>query len=126
MIKALSSEYPERAAEVLLAGAVTSFAEHVEENHAVRLQPDSILPKAALEFYDSTNVALTESSDNLDDIERIDRLTTIAEGRRNASLREIDRRRAPLGARLRQTVQEIEDAEFKVIEASAAKGKNAH
>ncbi|MEA2985553.1 MAG: phthiocerol/phenolphthiocerol synthesis type-I polyketide synthase, partial [Alphaproteobacteria bacterium] len=62
VIKALSSEYPERAAEVLLAGAVTSFAEHVEENHAVRLQPDSIIPKAALEFYDSTNVALTESS----------------------------------------------------------------
>ncbi len=63
VIKALSSEYPERAADVLLAGAVTSFAEHVGDNHAVRLQPDSIIPKAALEFYDSTNVALTESSD---------------------------------------------------------------
>jgi hypothetical protein len=30
-----------RAAAVLLAGAVTSFAEHIEENHAVRLQPDA-------------------------------------------------------------------------------------
>jgi phthiocerol/phenolphthiocerol synthesis type-I polyketide synthase C len=63
VIKALASEHPERAAEVLLAGAVTSLADHISENHAVRLQPDSILPKAALEFYDSTNIGLTESSD---------------------------------------------------------------
>ena len=63
VIKALASEYPERAAEVLLAGAVTSFADHVEANHAVRLQPDSIIPKSAIEFYDSTNVALSASSD---------------------------------------------------------------
>src|SRR3954466_6951292 len=35
VIKAMSSERPERAAEILLAGAVTSFAEHIEANHAV-------------------------------------------------------------------------------------------
>jgi hypothetical protein len=35
-----------------------------------------------------------ELAENLDDIERIDRLTTIAESRRNDSLREIERRRA--------------------------------
>jgi hypothetical protein len=62
---------------------------------------------------------------NLDDIERIDRLTTIAESRRNASLREIDRRRALLGEKLRRNVQEIEDGEFKVIETTPAKGKKA-
>ena len=61
----------------------------------------------------------------LDDIERIDRLTTIAESRRNASLREIDRRRAVLGETLRRSVQEIEDGEFEVIETTPAKGKNA-
>jgi hypothetical protein len=33
----------------------------------------------------------------LESIERVDRLTTIAETRRNASLREIDRRRSALG-----------------------------
>jgi len=65
VIKAMSSEHPERAAEILLAGAVTSFAEHIESHHAVRLQPDSILPKAALEFHDSTNVSLSESSEAL-------------------------------------------------------------
>lgn len=62
---------------------------------------------------------------NLDDIERIDRLTAIAESRRNASLREIERRRAPLGQTLRRGVQEIEDGEFKVIETTPAKRKNA-
>ena len=58
-------------------------------------------------------------------IERIDHLITIAENRRNASLREIDRRRAVLGESLRRSVQEIEDAEFEVIETTPAKGKNA-
>ncbi len=58
-------------------------------------------------------------------IERIDHLATIAENRRNAALREIDRRRSVLGETLRKTVQEVEDAEFKVIETRPAKGKNA-
>jgi hypothetical protein len=62
---------------------------------------------------------------NLDHIERIDRLTTIAEGRRNASLHEIDRRRAVLAATLRRNLQEIENSEYKVIETTPT-GKNAH
>jgi hypothetical protein len=61
----------------------------------------------------------------LDQIERIDRLTAIAEGRRNASLHEIERRRAVLGETLRRSVQEIEDGEFEVIEPTPAEGKNA-
>jgi hypothetical protein len=58
-------------------------------------------------------------------IERIDHLTAVAENRRNAGLREIDRRRAVLGETVRRTVQEIEEGEFKVIETTLAKGKNA-
>jgi hypothetical protein len=61
----------------------------------------------------------------LDAIERIDRLISIVESRRNASLREIERRRAVLGETLRRSVQEIEDGEFEVIETTPAKGKNA-
>jgi hypothetical protein len=60
------------------------------------------------------------NGNNLDYIERIDRLTTIAEGRRNASMREIDRRRAILGEKLRRSLQEIEADEFKVIEGKSA------
>ena len=61
----------------------------------------------------------------IDLMERIDRLTTIAESRRNASLREIDRRRAVLGETLRRRVQEIEDGQFEVIESTATEGKDA-
>jgi hypothetical protein len=64
-------------------------------------------------------------AEKLDAIERIDRLSTTAESRRNASLPEIDRRRAVLGETLRRSVQEIEDGEFEVIQATPAKGKNA-
>jgi hypothetical protein len=60
----------------------------------------------------------------LDDVERIDRLITTAASRRDASLREIERRRAFLGETLRRSVQEIEDGEFEVIEPTPAKGKN--
>ena len=62
-------------------------------------------------------------AEKLDCIERLDRLTTIAEERRNAMLAEIERRRAIFGATLRRNVQEIEDAEFKEIETTPAEGK---
>ena len=61
----------------------------------------------------------------LDNIERLDRLITIAETRRNASLKEIDRRRSTLSQALRQSVQQVEDAEFNEIETTPAKGKSA-
>jgi hypothetical protein len=48
-----------------------------------------------------------------------------AEGRRNAILRELDRHRTTWGQNLRRTVQEIEEAEIKVIEATPAKKKSA-
>jgi hypothetical protein len=63
-------------------------------------------------------------AEKLDDIERIDRLTSIAESRRNASLHEIERRRVALGETLRRSVQEIEDGEYEVIETTPAQGKN--
>jgi hypothetical protein len=60
----------------------------------------------------------------LDNIERIDRLTTVAETRRNAMLREIDRRRAVLSEALRRQVQEVE-GEFEVVEKTPAATKSA-
>jgi hypothetical protein len=70
--------------------------------------------------------AAPRADQNFEHIERIDRLTTIAEGRRNNGLHEIERRRAVLGARLRHNVHETEEVELKEIEATATKGKNAH
>jgi hypothetical protein len=60
----------------------------------------------------------------IDEIERIDRLISIAETRRDASLHEIDRRDALLGEALRRKLQEVEAGNLKVIEKPAL-GKNA-
>ena len=75
------------------------------------------------------SVMIRALSDRIDEIERFDRLTAIAETRRNAALREIDRRRAVLGETLRSSVQEIEDDDFAdgelVLKLPPAEGKNA-
>jgi hypothetical protein len=67
--------------------------------------------------------------DKIDYIERIDRLTTTAETRRNAALHEIGRRRAVLSEALRRSVQKIEDDNFAdgelVRELPPAEGQNA-
>ena len=69
--------------------------------------------------------------DRIDKIERIDRLTAIAETRRNAALREIERRRAVLGETLRRSVREIEDDDFadgelvRELPPAEGKGKSA-
>ena len=53
---------------------------------------------------------------NLDAVERIERLIALAEGRRDVVLREIDRHRATLAHALRRRAEQIEDADFKVID----------
>ena len=59
-------------------------------------------------------------------VERFDRLTAIAESRRNASLHEIERRRALFGETMRRCTNEIEDAEFEeVSDTHIAKRKDA-
>ena len=45
-------------------------------------------------------------------MERIDRLLTIAEVRRNAVFREIDRHRSSLARPLRDSIEKIDDAAF--------------
>jgi hypothetical protein len=51
----------------------------------------------------------------IDEVERIDRMTMVAEGRRDSILRELERHRASFAQRLRRVVHEAEDAEFKVV-----------
>src|SRR3974390_3393543 len=64
--------------------------------------------------------ALGATLNNIEDAERVDRLITIAEGRRNAVLREIDRQRAVLAQMLQARAQEIEATEFDTITQKAA------
>ena len=53
---------------------------------------------------------------NLDAVERIERQIALAEGRRDVVLREIDRHRATFVHALRRRAEQIEDADFKVID----------
>ena len=52
----------------------------------------------------------------VNDIERIEHMMALAEARRNATLREIDRHRQTLGQKLRRAAQQLEDDQFRVIE----------
>ena len=54
-----------------------------------------------------------------DRLERVDRSLTNAEARRNAVLREIDRRRRMFAETVRQVTHKVEDAEFETVESKA-------
>ena len=88
----------------------------MQHKPAITKLVDKLLAEANLSIEALMVRELTDKlSGELDDIERIDRLTTIAENRRNGMLREIDRRRAVLGEALRRKVQEIE-GEVEVLD----------
>jgi hypothetical protein len=101
--------------------------EHLARGYA-RREPEAIkqvnelLTTRGVTMHDITTKPLMRK---IDDIERIDKLIDIAETRRNVSLREIERRRAVLGEALRRTVQEVEDAEFEVIETPRVEEESA-
>jgi hypothetical protein len=97
---------------------VHEYAQH--EPDAVSLV-DKLLGNAVTSIGALTADALNEEFDY---VERIDRLATIAERRRNDALNEIERRRALFGETLRRSVEQIEDGEFQAIEAPA-EGKSA-
>ncbi len=102
-------------------------AEDMARKWAMREQPaiqkvDKILAAAGLNMDAVLAQAL---SIIIDTFERIDHMIMKNEACRNAILREIDRHRATLGQRLRQVVQRVEDAEFKVVEPEPRDDENA-
>ena len=103
------------------AGARARKAEDLSHDYAQR-KPGAIklinelLAEAGLSI---DTLMIRALPGELDKIERIDRLITVAETRRNAMLREIDRRRAVLSESLRRQVQEVE-GEFEVVEKTPA------
>ena len=61
-------------------------------------------------------------SSKIETFERVDRMLASAEARRNNALREIDRHRSALGAAVRQSIEEVEDAEFRDVETGEVSG----
>ena len=116
------SNMPDGTADQILAQAKLERAEALLRAY-VRREPEAIERVNALLASGGRtldDLALAALPGKLDDIERIDRLITIAETRRNISLRELDRRRAVLGEALRRKLQDVEDGDFEVIAAAPA------
>jgi hypothetical protein len=93
-------------AETLAEGWAARKSDVVEE-------VNKILTSAGL----TTDSILAQTfSLKMDDIERIEHMMALAEARRNATLREIDRHRQTLGQKLRRAAQQLEDGQFPAIE----------
>jgi hypothetical protein len=84
-----------------------------------RKEVQAALDKAGLTT-DEVTAKTVESK--LDSFERLDRMLASAEARRNNALREIDRHREALGAAVRQTIDEVQDAEFRDVDTGEIGG----
>ena len=96
----------EKAAEVA--------QKYVRGESSARATVDQMLKTAGMDITDMMAEDLP-----LDAIEQMDRLSMLAETRRNASLHELERHRAGLGASLRRNLEMVEEAE--IIETPPAK-----
>lgn len=74
------------------------------------------LKKEGLETLSGTPVTSSGYMDLLEKIEHLERWTTIAETRRNATLRELERRRTALPLTLCNRTRDVEDTELEAIE----------
>ena len=87
-----------------------------EQDEKARQRVGALLKGAGLSFDSALAQALAEK---LDHIERIDRMITSAEVRRHAVLREINRHRDAVAARLARASERILEAEFAEIASGA-------
>jgi hypothetical protein len=102
----------EPSLSTLLSGP--DFAQEWAKGDASKRREFSeILKKAGLTMDDVMAEALAAQ---IDSFERFDRMLASAEARRNNALREIDRHRETLGAAARRAVEEVQDAEFQVVD----------
>ena len=96
---------------------------YIEENWARRIpaavrRVDQLLEQAELSMAAVNAETLLQ---NIEAMERIDRMIAATEARRNATLREIDRHRETLSRPLRRNLEQIDGAEYKVLETRLSK-----
>ena len=106
-----------RAAEASLKAGSILAADWAKGDPAAIERVKELLASVGMTMDD---VIAQATASELDKIERFNRLIASAEGRRNALLREIEHHRAAFSQRLRAEVQKIENAEFEIVETSAA------
>jgi hypothetical protein len=88
--------------------------------------PD-LLPGFDLKLGDSgPHVDVAKSiAANIDTLEQLERMIAMMEQRRNAAYHQAEQHRANLGNRLRQAVEQVEDAEFRELDGEPAEQKRA-
>lgn len=87
---------------------------------SARVEFAKILKKAELTMDEIMAATLAQE---IGCLERLDRMLASAEARRNNALREIDRHREALGAKVRQAVDDVQDAEFRDVETGEQSGR---
>jgi acyl transferase domain-containing protein/NADPH:quinone reductase-like Zn-dependent oxidoreductase/NADP-dependent 3-hydroxy acid dehydrogenase YdfG/acyl carrier protein len=63
VVQDLAVQHPERAAELLIAGAIAGLAKQVAASRAITASPQSILSANTLDFYDAASASLREASE---------------------------------------------------------------
>ena len=140
LIKAAIPEVLEKVLKPLASTPVPGVGSFVAQMQA-RVQAQNAVPKLAAEWVAGDAAALkrveellTAAGLTIDDmvtravaqelekIERFNRLLASAEWRRNTVLREVDRRRSSFAEKLRREIPKIEATECKFIEADITAG----
>jgi hypothetical protein len=100
--------YPEGLSELVekwATGDAAAVSKVAELMASAKLTMDTIIDRAFVNAIET--------------IERIEHLITIAEHRRNAILREMERHRASFAAVLRQGISDVEDVDFQPVAPKA-------
>ena len=119
----IDRDFQEQDSEVEQESEEETLERYLEENWARRIpaavkRVDQLLQQAGLTM-DTVNAQTL--SENIEAMERIERMLAALEARRNAVLCEIDRRREALARPLRRTLEQLEDVEYKVIKPNQSK-----
>jgi len=116
-----------RSVNFILSNCRAKAARNLAEDYAANQTRAVNLVQELLETKGRTMDELLAQAleEELISLNRLDHQASTAETRRNATLREMSRRREALGEARRRSVQDIEDGEYEVIETMPAKGKSA-
>jgi hypothetical protein len=96
-------------------------------NYIRELAAPDLIPGLTLKLGESgPHIDVAKSiAANIDTLEPLERMIAMMEQRRNAAYHQAEQHRANLGNRLRQAVEQVEDAEFRELDDAPAERKRA-